>query len=100
MVRPTINSEKHIAQRSLVSIANGEILNFIFANASASPTNPSDVRVGSIIKAVYVEMWVLGSGSQPVIQTSSVEKLVSGQIFYDACTESDTSRLPQQEESV
>ena len=77
MVRPSINSEKHIVQRSLVSIANGEILNFVFANAVVNPTTPNGVRVGSIIKAVFVEMWIIGSAAQPVVQTSSVEKLVN-----------------------
>ena len=78
MVRPTINSEKHINQRSLVTIDSGTIANINIAAATESPSAPSEVRIGASIKACYVEMWYVGSSSQPVIQTSTLEKKVAG----------------------
>jgi len=84
LVRATINSEKHIHPRSLVTIDSGSNDAFVIATAMQNPDSSNQVRVGCTIKAVYVELWFIGSGSQPVVQTSSFEKLVAGQ---DAMTQ-------------
>ncbi len=61
MVRPTINSEKHIVQFSLGAIAAGTVSahEIIIANIAA-PTTREDVRVGALVKAVHCEMWFRG----------------------------------------
>ncbi len=58
-MRPVINTEKHIVQQSLASVASGAITNRTIAFGVVTPTSTNtDVREGSIITAVYVEMWV------------------------------------------
>ena len=52
-----------------------DIRNFLILDAVATPSTPSHVREGAIVKAVYVELWYIGSSSQPVIQVSSFEKV-------------------------
>ncbi len=77
-MKPPINSVKHIVQRSLVTIDTGTILNIGVAAADELPDSSSKVRIGATIKAVYVELWYIGSSSQPVTQTSCLEKNVAG----------------------
>ncbi len=78
MVRPTINSVKHIVQRSLFTIDAQTIANVAIVSAVESPATSNQVRIGAEVKAVWVELWYIGSSSQPVIQNSSFEKLESG----------------------
>jgi len=60
-VKPSINSEKHIRQVSLTSVATGTIENLTIAQAKDDRTLQFHVRVGSIVKAVFVELWGVGS---------------------------------------
>ncbi len=64
MVAP-INSIKHYVHRVNTSVASGAILNDTVVDAVVAPatTNAFDVVQGSQIKAVYIEMWVLGNGA-------------------------------------
>ncbi len=77
MVRPTINSEKHFHPVSLQTVAGQSITNLNIAVAVASPGAQNEVRVGALVKAVYIELWYIGSSTQPVIQTSTFEKISS-----------------------
>ncbi len=74
-MRAVINTQKHYVQQSLFAIASGAISQFAISFAVAAPTNPFDVREGSIISAVYVEMWLTSddAGAGSVICT--LEKL-------------------------
>jgi len=90
MVRPTINSEKHLHPRSLITVDNGTIQNLNIAVAVKAPSTSFEVREGAEVKAVWVEMWYLGSGSQPVIQTTVLEKISSG---GPAMTQPDSTTL-------
>lgn len=74
-MKPTINTEKHIVQRSVTTIQENSLNQFIIAQGTDSPANADDVRVGAVVKAVWVEMWELGESSQPVTQISTIEKL-------------------------
>ncbi len=59
MVRPTINSEKHIIQIGFNNASVGAVSEEILVQSLAvSPTTPRHVRVGAIVKAVYIELWV------------------------------------------
>jgi len=78
MVRAMIHSEKHIVPRSLLTVDAQTILQFNIATAVAQPTQQNHVREGAIVKAVWVELWYIGSSSQPVVQVSSFEKLIGG----------------------
>ncbi len=59
MARPVINTAKHLRQFSLATIAAGAISNFTLANAVAVPAGgATEVREGSVLKAIYIEMWI------------------------------------------
>ncbi len=75
MVKPTINSEKHISQRSVTLIQEQAMNNFVIIHAQDTPVNPDEVRVGAVVKAVYVEMWEIGESAQPCTQITTLEKL-------------------------
>jgi len=67
MVRPTVNSNKHYLQVSLATVDAATTTNTVLAVAVDAPSADSalEVRQGSVIKAVYVEMWVRSSGATP-----------------------------------
>ncbi len=75
MVRPIINSEKKIIQFSLATAAFGLAVTKNIALAKTSPTVAVDVAVGSVIKAVYLELWVMAESAQPGATTVILEKL-------------------------
>lgn len=80
MVRPTINSQKHIVQETLTSIAVGTVGNFLIANAVNNPDSSisTDVEVGTVIKAVYIELWLLSNAASITTATSAFMKLTAG----------------------
>ena len=78
MVRPTINSEKHIFQVSLATVAGSASTNIALLRAVAAPSGSAEVSVGTVVKAVYCEMWVQASANQPTTQISTLMKLPSG----------------------
>ncbi len=70
-MKPVINTEKHMVQISLSTVASGAITNLVFATAVSNPTAvPSEIREGCIIKAIYLELWITsddaGSGTSIV----------------------------------
>ncbi len=64
MVAP-INSVKHYFQRALTSVAAAGILNeeIIDAVVASAVSTPNEILEGSVIKAVFVEVWVVGLGA-------------------------------------
>jgi len=81
MVRPTVNSRKHIFQLSPITQAVGTINNLVIAEAKqdvGDGTNTTDVIVGSVIKAVHIEMWCLSDDAMGFGSTNiTVEKVPS-----------------------
>ncbi len=66
MVRPSINSVKHIFQNTLETVVAGAIVTNILAQAvDIKTTANTDVIVGSIIKALYNEKWIRTSDTAP-----------------------------------
>ncbi len=80
-MRPTINTEKHIVQRSLFTIASGAVDNFFIANAKQAPVaaTPQDIREGAKISAVYVEMWATSDDTAQGSTVVTLQKLMGGQ---------------------
>ncbi len=75
-MKPMITSVKHIVQTSLTLIQEQSILAVLVARVvDAQPTNSFEVVVGSIVKAVFLEYWLLGESSQPCTATWTFEKL-------------------------
>ncbi len=77
-----IVSVKHYVHRTNIVVASGTIQNNIVADGVVLPAtaNAFDVKQGVVVKAVYVEIWLRGSGltgsSLQFILT--VEKISSG----------------------
>ncbi len=72
-MKAPINSEKHIVQLTFQSTTEGNAGGATIISAVANPTgtNPTEVPVGSIIKAVYVEAWLVGN-----LQTASTGVII------------------------
>ncbi len=64
-MRPPIHSQKHYVQVSLSTVLAGASLVTPFIQAVETPTIGSHVKEGSIVKAVFVEMWVRTGDTAP-----------------------------------
>ncbi len=77
-----ITTIKHYVQRSNIQVASGARTSFLIAHSKIAPatTLTSDVREGSIIKSVYIEIWVKGEGAADAdTQFNIVLERVAGQ---------------------
>ncbi len=81
-MQPTINSTKHYVPRGNTSISSGAVNSFepVQGKALSAVSAATDIRAGAIVKAIYLEMWLLSAGiSGTVTQfTMTLEKLPSG----------------------
>ena len=94
MVRPTVNSEKHYRQLPINQELAGTVRNIQVIKAVADPSTSSEVRVGAVVKAVYVEIWLLSGSSQPGSVTVTLEKAIgsmSNMSFVESATLHDYS---------
>ncbi len=75
-MRPVINSRKHYVQLSLGVTALGAItkLDIIKAVKVEDIAAASDVREGSVIKAVFVELWITSDDVTQSTSTITLEK--------------------------
>lgn len=60
MVQATINSDKHYVHFPVASVASGARTSLTVLDVDNDLGNASSVRVGAIVKAIYVEMWADG----------------------------------------
>ncbi len=81
MVSP-INSVKHYVHKTNATLASGAAINIVLVDSVVAPAvaNPFDVKTGAVIKAVHIEIWVLGAGvSETDIQFGAfLEKIENG----------------------
>ncbi len=74
-----INSRKHIVQIGVTPIAIGAVSNLKIATAKDVPVNTAfdEVEIGSVVKAIYIEMWVRGDDetAPPANASLTFEKL-------------------------
>ncbi len=56
----TINTEKHILQFGPTTVAATTVNNLTLVNVADTPSvdTASQIRVGAVIKAVYIEVWI------------------------------------------
>ncbi len=76
-----INANKHYIGQSFATLASSSIVTKPVADVVITPSNPFDVEEGSVLKAVYIEMWIGGAGGSTGQMTSfsmTLEKLTSG----------------------
>ncbi len=66
-----INSIKHYVHQSNQPIASGAIINIEVADAVIAPATAaaSEVHEGSVLKAIYIELWIGGDGSSGLEST-------------------------------
>ena len=79
MVRPMVHSKKHYAQITLSTATTGTRNNetLVTAVESTVANTANEVREGSTIKAVWFEMWAIGTTADQ-FYTAIVVKLPSG----------------------
>ncbi len=76
MARPTINSEKHIVQIGFNNAALGVVSSVGLISANRNPANSRQVRIGAVVKAIYVEIWFQGEGMVTGTSIAILEKLI------------------------
>ncbi len=78
-MKAIINSVKHIVQTTLTTLEEQTATGITIANAvTTEPTTPTHVVVGSVIKAVFCELWLVGESAQVCTATWNFEKLEGG----------------------
>ncbi len=79
MVKPMVHSTKHYHQMTLTTVSTGTKFssNIAVAVESTTANLANEVREGSSIKAIFFEMWAIGSVSNQFF-TGIVSKLPSG----------------------
>jgi len=77
LVRAQVHSSKHYFQMSLFTVLGSAINNQILAQAEAvgSVLSVSQIREGSTIKAVFVELWVRSAELSPGSFVVTLEKV-------------------------
>ncbi len=66
-MRPPITSKKHYVQESLATVLAGQNKQIIIAQAEKvlDITANNDILEGSVLKAVFVEMWIRAGDTSP-----------------------------------
>ncbi len=79
MVRPMVHSTKHFAQITLSTVTTGTRNNetLVTAVESTVANLPNEVSEGSTVKAIFFELWTIGSVSDQFF-TAIVAKLPGG----------------------
>ncbi len=89
-MRPVIHSVKHIVQAPFSQITTGTAENIlIFAGVESTVANAAtEVEEGSIVKAVFVEMWLQNSANDghQVLILEKVEGNNTGATFTELAT--------------
>ncbi len=75
-MRPPIVSKKHIVQHTEFNVASASVTNLaeIQAVAVQDVNTATEVIEGSVIKAIYIEMWLLSDTSDVTSFVLTVEK--------------------------
>ncbi len=75
-MRAPITSRKHIIQHTQTTVASGAVASNlpILAQAVQDVNANFEVIEGSVIKAVYIERWIIGKGPSPTSYVLIVEK--------------------------
>ncbi len=79
-MKPTIHSTKHYVQMSLTPIAAGALATTVLISgvSVANKNLVSEVEEGANVKAIYIELWVIGT-SGTATQITTLTKFPSGQ---------------------
>ncbi len=81
-MQATINSTKHYVHHTVFTVAVGTVTKNLDVNAVAlsAVTNANDVRAGSVLKAIFVELWIVcNDANNNASFLIAVEKASGGQ---------------------
>ncbi len=79
-MRAPIHSKKHYIQKSLTTVlASAADVTTLVSAADIPTSNNFDVETGSLIKALFVELWIRGQDTSPGSVLASIVKTVDGQ---------------------
>ncbi len=95
-MRPVIVSEKHYVQHPIATVVAGAIgINTVVRGVTvvAKGANTFEVEEGSVVKAVYVELWFTGVGDDGVLQTT-IEKVPNGGVNMTAAQAAALNSYP------
>ncbi len=86
-MKPVIHSVKHLVQSPFSAIATGVRENILVCQAVESTVAnlATEIEEGSVVKAVFVEMWLQNSANDghAVVILEKVENGVAGALFAD-----------------
>ncbi len=84
-MKPVIRSEKHYVQISLATVTGSATVNTVLVDAVTllNKNAVSEVVEGAIVKAVYIELWVLGASANAT-QVTALTKFVAGVAPFSA----------------
>jgi len=73
-------------QTTLTNVPGGSVANIVLVHAKQvfDQNNPTEVAVGTVIKAIYLEYWFVGGGAQPPTMTTFLAKYPGGVGQIDA----------------
>ncbi len=78
-----INSNKHYVHQAIIAVASSAIANIVISDSVVAPAAAASnsVEEGSVIKNVWVEMWLIGTGATDNQSsfTMALEKTVANQ---------------------
>ncbi len=63
-MKSPINSDKHYVQTVATLVASGGVINLNLVVADNTLANTSSVRQGAVVKAIYLEYWVVGAAAK------------------------------------
>ncbi len=75
-MRPVVNYEKHYTQFSVFAVASGAITNLVLFTAVETPAAVAQVKTGSKVSAVYIEMWLTSDDTGAGTAIVTLEKAV------------------------
>jgi len=79
-LRPTINTEKHMFQVPINTTAAAGKTAITLIKAVQGPTAAQEIRVGAVVKAVFIELWGASVDTTIGSVTITVEKLSSNMV--------------------
>ncbi len=86
-MRPVIHSKKHYVQISRSTVLTGARNNetLVTAVAPDAVTDVDEVVEGAIVKAIYIEMWLIGSvqDQHHILTVAKMEGGIAGLAFTD-----------------
>lgn len=74
-----ISSIKHYVQFTEFNVASATVSTKVLVNAVAAPANPEDCKEGSVVKAVFIELWLLADTNAVSSFVCTVDKAVGTQ---------------------